>query len=113
MPIFHNKLVRDRIPERIESSGQICHVEVLSHPEFEQALRQKLIEEAQEVATATTVEQLVQELADVREVLDALIASHDISEKTIAEAQRQKREERGGFQQRLKLLWTEPSSKVD
>lgn len=107
MPIFHNKLVRDRIPQQIQASGATCHVEVLSHLDYEQALRQKLIEEAQEVEAASSVEQLIQEIADVREVLDTLMAVHQLTEATILTAQHQKRQERGGFQQRLKLIWSE------
>lgn len=107
MPTFHNKLVRDLIPEFIQSTGATCQVEVLSPPEYEQALRQKLVEEAQEAAAAASLDQLIQEIADVREVLDALMLAHQISENTVAEAQVQKRQARGSFQKRLKLIQTE------
>ncbi|MCI0711669.1 MAG: nucleoside triphosphate pyrophosphohydrolase [Chloroflexi bacterium] len=61
----YNKLVRDNIPEIIAANGQ--------------ALRQKLVEEAQEVLQAKP-DELVNELADVYEVLDALIAAYDLDE---------------------------------
>ncbi|TAE56625.1 MAG: hypothetical protein EAZ88_03705 [Oscillatoriales cyanobacterium] len=46
------KLVRDRIPDIIRESGNECETAVLSDEEYRQALRQKLIEEAAEVAQA-------------------------------------------------------------
>jgi predicted house-cleaning noncanonical NTP pyrophosphatase (MazG superfamily) len=48
----YNKLVRDRIPEIIQVAGQEYSVEVMAETEFQQALRKKLVEEAQEAAVA-------------------------------------------------------------
>ncbi|MEP0772451.1 nucleoside triphosphate pyrophosphohydrolase [Coleofasciculus sp. FACHB-SPT36] len=58
----YNKLVRDRIPEIIHQAGRECKVQVMSEAEYHQALRDKLIEEAQEAAEATA-QDLVKELA--------------------------------------------------
>ena len=60
----YHKLVRDRIPEIIRESGNECEVIILSETEYRQALRQKLIEEAAEVAEANE-EGLIAELADL------------------------------------------------
>ena len=46
----------------------------MAAPAFQRALRQKLVEEAQKAAGATE-EELVTELADVDEVLDARLRS--------------------------------------
>ncbi len=43
----YNKLVRDRIPEIIESQGGSCQCRVLAKDEYMQALKAKLVEEAQ------------------------------------------------------------------
>lgn len=59
----YNKLVRDKVPKIIEKSGNRCHTIVLADQNYQQALRQKLIEEATEVANTSQV-QLVQGLAD-------------------------------------------------
>ena len=74
----HNKLVRDRIPEIISKSGIEYQTITLSEQEYQQALRQKLIEEAQEAATANNAD-LAIEIADLLEVVDALLKSYEIS----------------------------------
>lgn len=101
----YNKLVRDRIPEVIESEGRRYLIETLSDVEYEQALRDKLIEEAREVAQST--DELAQELADMYEVLDALMALHSLTEEQLRALQAQRRAERGSFSRRIRLVWTE------
>jgi predicted house-cleaning noncanonical NTP pyrophosphatase (MazG superfamily) len=102
----YNKLVRDFIPEIIRQSGNQCEVAIMSEAEFSQALREKLLEEAQEV-TGASPQDLVSELADLQEVIDALLAVYGISREEVLTEQRRKRTERGGFKQRLRLLWTD------
>ncbi|MBD2094478.1 nucleoside triphosphate pyrophosphohydrolase [Trichocoleus sp. FACHB-591] len=101
----HNKLVRDRIPEIIQAAGQEFKVTTLSEAEYEQALRRKLLEEAQETVEAGNQE-LIKELADLLEVIDTLMALHQINLTTVREEQERRRAERGGFEQRLFLLWS-------
>jgi len=101
----YNKLVRDRIPEIIQASGQQYVTEVLSEEEYQQALRQKLIEEAHEAADSD-VSGLVGELADLYEVMDALAKVYGIEHEAILVEQRRKRDERGDFSQRVRLLWS-------
>jgi predicted house-cleaning noncanonical NTP pyrophosphatase (MazG superfamily) len=102
-----NKLVRDRIPESIEANGSTCSVDVLrDDEEFRRALRAKLVEEATEAASASD-DDLVTELADLQEVIDALIAASGLTVAAVQTLQRQRRAERGGFARRLRLLWTE------
>ncbi|MFB2834120.1 nucleotide pyrophosphohydrolase [Floridanema evergladense] len=102
----YHKLVRDKIPEIIQQSGLKCETLTLSESEFRQALRQKVVEEAQEIA-ASDEENLITELADIYEVIDAIIATYGINRELIIAEQIRRRNERGGFQKRIKLLWTE------
>lgn len=102
----HNKLVRDSIPEIIRQAGKQCEVALMSEAEFSQALREKLLEEAQEAVVASQ-ENLVSELADLQEVIDALLVVYGIERESLIKEQTRKRTERGGFEQRLRLLWTE------
>ena len=102
----HNKLVRDKIPEIIRNSGNHCGISTLNDAEYIKALRQKLVEEANEAATASP-EELAQELADLMEVMDALISATGIKPEEVREIQKSKRSRRGGFDNRIKLLWTE------
>ncbi|MBW4659918.1 MAG: nucleoside triphosphate pyrophosphohydrolase [Drouetiella hepatica Uher 2000/2452] len=101
----YNKLVRDRIPEIIQATGQRCAVEVMSKEEFHQALRAKLMEEAQEASAAASTE-LVAELADLCEVMNALMAAHNIDHEAVLAEQKRRQTERGGFSRRIRLLWS-------
>ena len=105
----HNKLVRDKIPDIIRNSGNRCETTTLSNLYYIGALREKLVEEAQEVATASP-EDLPQELADVMEVMDALMAATRIEPEKAREIQKEKRSQRGGFDNKIKLLWTETNN---
>ena len=98
----YEKLVRDRIPEIIEASGQTCTTRILQGDEYLQALLTKLVEEAQETRQAAA-DQRVEELADVLEVVDALFQALGVPEAQVREVQRQKRQARGGFAQGIFL----------
>jgi predicted house-cleaning noncanonical NTP pyrophosphatase (MazG superfamily) len=97
----YDKLVRDRIPEIIEATGQRCTIDVLHGPAYLQALLSKLIEEAQEAAAASRQERAA-ELADVLEVVEAIMRAEDLDPVDVRQLQAEKREQRGGFQ---KGLW--------
>ena len=100
-------MVRDFIPEIIRQAGNQCEVAVMSEAEFRQALREKLLEESQEVTSVNNNEELLRELADLQEVLDTISQAYGISREDILREQKRKRDERGGFDKRLRLLWTE------
>ncbi|MEB3211601.1 MAG: nucleoside triphosphate pyrophosphohydrolase [Leptolyngbyaceae bacterium] len=102
----HNKLVRDRIPEILENQNVRFSVEEMTLAEYRQALRQKLIEEAQEVATATDAN-LAAEIADLWEVIDATLNAYQLRREDVLARQMQRRIDRGSFNRRLRLLWTE------
>lgn len=106
----YNKLVRDKIPEIIQQAGRECEVTTLSNVEYLEALRQKLIEEAQEAALASP-DNLVTELADLYEVIDAVLLAFEIEQETVLAVQKQRRQERGGFERKIKLLWTQQIQK--
>ncbi len=101
----YHKLVRDRIPEIIRQSGIECETAVLSDAEYCQALRLKLIEEATEVAEADK-DNLVAELADLYEVIDALMLNYGISGDELLAEKIKRREARGSFAKKIMLLRT-------
>ncbi len=67
------------------------------------------VEEAQEIGIASPNE-LAQELADVMEVIDAIMAATGIDKEAVEKIQKQKRSMRGGFENKIKLLWTETNN---
>ncbi len=106
MRLDYHKLVRDGIPRIIEADGGQPVIRVLDQAGYLAALRAKLIEEAEE-ARAAPDRQLRSELADVLEVLQALAVAHGMSwEDVVAETAR-KRDERGGFDQRIFLEYVD------
>ncbi len=104
--IDYNKLVRDRIPEIIREQGHDYSIEIMSDADFELALREKLVEEAVEVKSAD-IEHLVTELADLQEVITHLMSTYNISQETLEQEQQKRHLERGGFEKKIRLLWTE------
>jgi predicted house-cleaning noncanonical NTP pyrophosphatase (MazG superfamily) len=106
MKKHYNKLIRDKIPQIIAQSGCEYAISSLSEADYLNALKEKLIEEATEVAEASP-DEMVTELADLLEVMDTLIAIAGIEKAEVLEKQRERRERRGGFEKRIKLLWTE------
>jgi predicted house-cleaning noncanonical NTP pyrophosphatase (MazG superfamily) len=96
------KLVRDRIPAIIRASGEEPTVRVLSPEEYLPALLEKLVEEAREAQEAG-VEDLLNELADVQEVIRAILDALDWDVRALEEAAERKAEARGAFTARLWL----------
>ena len=102
----YNKLVRDRIPEIIERDSRDYEIATMSEEEYRKALRAKLVEEAEEAAEADP-EKLVIELADVYEIIDAIMVAFGIQRELVMAEQEKRRSERGGFAKRIELLWAE------
>lgn len=102
----HNKLVRDRIPEIIAAEGRDYATEIMEDAEYRQSLLTKLVEEAREAAEAEP-DELVKELADLYEVIDAVLVAFDLDKDAILAVQQKRRDERGGFEKRIKLLWAD------
>ena len=96
------KLVRDGIPDIIRAEGGNTDIIVLDEPSYRQALLAKLIEEAAEAQSASP-DALIDELADVWEVLQATSTAHGFTMQAVVEAADRKQQERGGFNERLWL----------
>lgn len=102
----YTKLVRDRIPEIIAEAGKECEVRVMEEGEFRAALMEKLVEEAQEAAQAVE-EKIIIELADLLEVIDAVCKVAGLDIRDVQKIQENRRIERGGFEKRYQLVWSE------
>ncbi|MDQ2886400.1 MAG: nucleoside triphosphate pyrophosphohydrolase [Chloroflexota bacterium] len=109
----YNKLIRDRIPEILAQTGYTYAVETMNEQEYQQALREKLVEEAREAATAAETQQLITELADLYEVIDTLMSENTIAPDAVRAEQERRRQERGGFAQRIRLLSTTSSENTN
>ncbi len=80
-------------------------VRYLSRKETLEELKNKLLEETQEVFEAYEIggEKLKEEIADVIEVIDAILYHNNIELKEVLEIRETKKEKRGGFETGLYL----------
>jgi len=100
MKKIYNKLVRDKIPEIIESSGKTCTTEILSDSEYIEMLDKKLDEEIEEYRKDKNIE----ELADILEVIRACAVAHGYSVAEVERVRTEKAEQRGGFDKKILLI---------
>ncbi len=94
-----DKLVRDRIIDIIEEKGQRATWHVATDEEYRLKLGEKLCEEVSEFLENPSQE----EMADVFEVITAILKERGWALEDIVALQKKKREERGGFERRLIL----------
>lgn len=105
-----NKLVRDKIPDLMASSGVTVTFKSLHGEKLRKALKDKLIEETQEVVAAESYDKLLEELADVSEVVEHLLRVHGFSKADLEKAMADKRICNGSF---LKGYFLEKAEDVE
>ena len=98
--IMYNKLVRDRIPEIIQSTGKTCTTEILSTEDYLHMIDIKLDEELAEYHK----DQNIEELADLLEVIRAAAIAHGYTLEDLERVRAEKASERGGFEKRILLV---------
>ena len=98
MPTFkYAKLVRDNIADWHLQSGHTLVSYQLTKADLLRALVGKLHEEADEVSVSETQESLIEELADVQEVLLAIAEHEGITLGDIEAVRMAKASRKGGF----------------
>lgn len=95
----YHKLVRDRIPEIIESCGKRCTTEVLSDADFLHMVDIKLDEELAEYHR----DQSIEELADLIEVIYAAAQARGYSAAQLDAIREEKAISRGAFDKKILL----------
>ncbi|RID83486.1 phosphoribosyl-ATP pyrophosphohydrolase [Peribacillus asahii] len=106
MPI-HNKLVRDRIPEIIESASKKFSTRILNEEEYITELKKKSFEELQEYMEAANNSDAIEELADLLEIMHALAECHGSSIEEVERVRQEKAAKRGGFREKIFLIQVE------
>ena len=94
------KLVRDKIPQIIEASGETPLTRILEQDEYLACLETKLDEEVGEFHESKSPE----ELADILEVVYALAEARGCSRERLMEVYEKKNAARGGFKKRIYWL---------
>ena len=95
--------VGDLLPPNVKNNGSKCEIRTLSNEEYLKELNRKLDEEIQEFKESEDI----YEIADILEVLMALAQVHGYDWDDITTIRLNKREERGGFNDRIMLISTD------
>lgn len=99
------KLVRDKIPAIIKHDGGIPVTNTLSQEGFKEELLSKLLEEAGEARNASDRDELITELADVKEVFLAILTAHNIDGELVERERKKRARERGSFSLKIYLQY--------
>ena len=100
------KLVRDKIPAIIEADGKTPVTKILVDDDiYEMELYIKLQEEMQEFLDAHTIQNTIEELADIMEVVYALAKVYGITKEELEHIRKRKAEERGAFDKKIFLQY--------
>ena len=95
------KLIRDQVPSLLRAKGIVVHERVMEQEEFIQRLKDKLLEEGEEVRQAQNTEELLEELADVLEVIQTLSSAAGLTMDEIERKRIEKRQVKGGFEEKI------------
>jgi predicted house-cleaning noncanonical NTP pyrophosphatase (MazG superfamily) len=95
------KLVRNKIPDII---GDQAKFKTLSNADYRLALRDKLVEEANEVKKAESRASLVEELGDLEEVIHAILEDASITYEEMDSIRHSKDMQRGNFSEKIVML---------
>lgn len=98
---IYNKLVRDKIPEIIAGdNGKTCVTRIMEDDEYLKALNTKMQEELKEYLESGDVE----ELADLEEVLRAILDVRKVSYEEFEKIRKAKVNKRGAFKKKIFLV---------
>lgn len=95
----YNKLLRDKIPEIIKNKGGVPVTHLANEVEYWQKLKDKLSEEVEEFKKDENAE----EMADILEVIDAIMNYKNFNREELQRIKIRKAEEKGKFENRIIL----------
>jgi len=100
----YNKLIRDKIPEVIEDSGKSYKIRKLDDREYLEKVKEKIIEETNELVESKSRVDIINEIADVYEIIEALMDIKKITPSEVSKVKENKKVSRGAFDKKLLLI---------
>lgn len=104
---YQNKLWRDKLIAAREGNGAVVHAISLTEVEYNEELGMKLLEEANEVYSADTREEMMDEIVDVLETIDCILNYHKISKDEIMKLKETKLAKFGSYADRRLIDYVE------
>lgn len=86
-------------------------IKVLKNKEYLSALKSKVVEEGEELIKAKNKKDIINEIINIQELLDALVLELKLSKTEIKNLQKIKNKKRGGFKKKLFLIREEKYEK--
>ena len=100
----YNKLVRDKIPEDIDSEpGRKCKYRILNDEDYLKELNRKVLEEANEFIEENSIE----ELGDLMEVIKAIMQLKGYNIEEVNIAMKIKEHKKGAFNNKIFLEYVD------
>lgn len=100
----YNKLVRDKIPENIDSElGRKSKYRILDDDEYLTELNKKVLEEANEFVEGNSIE----ELGDLMEVINAIMKLKGYKMEEVYKIMKAKEEKKGAFNNKIYLEYVD------
>lgn len=104
----YNKLVRDKIPEDINSEvGRKCKYRILDDKEYLKELNRKVLEETNEFIEENSIE----ELGDLMEVINAIMKLKGYNMEEVKRAMKAKEEKKGAFNNKIFLEYVDEETR--
>lgn len=105
--IFYRKLIRDKIPAKMDRVGAAYEIRKLGQKEFRKELLKKVGEEASGLLAAKNKEEIIEELADVLDVIEEIRRHWKIKPSCLRKFQKENALKKGGFKRKIYLVWSE------
>ena len=96
--IYFDKLVRGKTVATFSKEGAFSNYQKLTGKKLINSLKDKLVEEALEVKSAVDKNELIEEMADVMQVIIDMCSTCNINQKDIENSRKEKLGRKGGFE---------------
>ncbi len=108
---YYYKLIRDRVPAKMDRLGKAYETKHLREKEFKMELLKKIGEEASGLISSYLEKkdrkEMAGELANVQAVVDEVRRAFGIRPAELALALKENFRKKGGFKKRIYLVWSE------